>query len=156
MIFRAFLITLIGCFISMAHADKLETSRIELEAKKKIEISKRLELTGEQSEQFWEIYSDYERQSGKITKDSFDLIRKYSEGYKNNTISEQSATNMLAAYFRIEGQKLQLKQEFYTRFQSAIPTKKVFRFFQIDNKIDALIRCDIAKKLPLIEPDMEF
>jgi|TARA_B110000238_G_scaffold197547_2_gene240334 hypothetical protein len=74
----------------------------------------------------------------------------------NLIISEQSATNMLATYFRIEGQKLQLKQQYYTRFQAVIPAKKVFRFFQIDNKIDALIRCDIAKKLPLIEPDMEF
>jgi hypothetical protein len=156
MIYKVFLATIIGCFISIAHADELETSRIELEAKKKIEISKRLELTAEQSEPFWDIYSDYERETGKITKDSFELIRKFSDGYKKKSISEQSATNMLATYFRIEGQKLQLKQQYYTRFQGAIPAKKVFRFFQIDNKIDALIRCDIAKKLPLIEPDMEF
>ena len=156
MIRRLLVAIIIGYFTTMAHADDLEASRIELEAKKKVEISKRLKLTSGESELFWDIYSDYERASGKITRDSFDLIRKFSDGYKNNSISEQGATNMLASYFRIEGQKLQLKQEYYAHFQKVMPAKKVFRFFQIDNKIDALIRCDIAKKLPLIEPDMEF
>jgi hypothetical protein len=156
MIRNIVILILFSLYITSGYADDLEDSRIELEAKKKVHISKSLDLTAEQSAPFWDVYADYEKNSGKITKASFDLIRKFSDGYKKNSISEQSATNMLATYFRLEGQKLQLKQEYYTHFQKVIPAKKVFRFFQIDNKIDSLIRCDIAKKLPLIEPDMEF
>ena len=63
---------------------------------------------------------------------------------------------MLAEFFRIEARKLQTKQSYLSTYQQILPAKKVFRFYQIDNKIDSLIRCDIAKKLPLIEPDMEF
>ena len=150
------LFILIAFFITGTQADELETSRIELEAKKKIQISKSLELTSEQSGPFWDVYADYERGLGKITKDSFNLIRKFSEQYKNNSITEQSAANMLAAFFRFEGQKLQLKQQYLDSYKNVLPAKKVFRFYQIDNKIDSLIRCDIAKRLPLIEPDMEF
>ncbi|MFK8028589.1 MAG: hypothetical protein AB8C40_11080 [Gammaproteobacteria bacterium] len=150
------LITLIITFASTVHADDLETSRIELEAKKKVQISKSLKLTSEQSGPFWDVYADYEQALGKITKDSFDLIRKFSEKEQSNSMTEQSASNMLAAFFRIEGQKLQIKQQYLGNFKEVLPTKKVFRFYQIDNKIDSLIRCDIAKKLPLIEPDMEF
>ncbi|MFK7795110.1 MAG: hypothetical protein AB8B89_07175 [Gammaproteobacteria bacterium] len=150
------ILIIFSLYITASHADDLEISRIELEAKKKVHISKSLDLTPEQSAPFWDIYTDYEKASGKITKEAFDLIRKFSDGYKNNSISEQSATNMLATYFRLEGQRLQLKQQYYTLFQKVIPAKKVFRFFQIDNKVDSLIRCDIAKKLPLIEPDMEL
>lgn len=150
------LITLIFSFIVDVHADDLETSRIELEAKKKVQISKSLTLTSEQSGPFWDVYADYEQALGKITKESFDLIRKFSEKEQSNSMSEQSASNMLAAFFRIEGQKLQVKQQYLGHFKAVLPTKKVFRFYQIDNKIDSLIRCDIAKKLPLIEPDMEF
>ena len=150
------LLMLIVVFLPSSNADQLEESRIELEAKKKVQISKSLELTSEQSDQFWDVYADYERELGQSTKDSFKLIRKFSEGYQNGTTTEQDAINMLAEFFRIEARKLQTKQSYLSRYQEILPAKKVFRFYQIDNKIDSLIRCDIAKKLPLIEPDMEF
>ena len=150
------LIILIATFLPQSNADQLEESRIELEAKKKVKISKSLNLTSEQSDGFWEVYADYERELGQSTKDSFNLIRKFSNGYQNGTTTEQDAANMLAEFFRIEARKLQLKQSYLSRYQEILPAKKVFRFYQIDNKIDSLIRCDIAKKLPLIEPDMEF
>ena len=143
-------------FLPQSNADQLEESRIELEAKKKVQISKSLELSSEQGDDFWAVYADYERELGQSTKDSFNLIRKFSAGYENGTITEQSAVNMMAEFFRIEARKLQTKQSYLSRFQQVMPAKKVFRFYQIDNKIDSLIRCDIARKLPLIEPDMEF
>ena len=146
----------ISLFLSTAQADELEDSRIELEAKKKVHISKTMNLTEEQSGPFWDVYADYEQDMGKLTKDGFDLIRKFTEQHQSDSITEQSASNMLSAFFRIEGQKLQMKQQYLSRFKEILPTKKVFRFYQLDNKIDSLIRCDIAKKLPLIEPDMEF
>lgn len=153
-VFKLFVMIVI--FLPISNADQLEESRIELEAKKKVQISKSLELSNEQSNKFWGVYADYERELGSTTKDSFELIRKFSEGYKKNSITEQDTANMLAAYFRIEARKLQIKQNYLSRYQEILPNKKVFRFYQIDNKIDSLIRCDIAKKLPLIEPDMEF
>ncbi|MDW3095540.1 MAG: hypothetical protein R8G33_07705 [Gammaproteobacteria bacterium] len=156
MIRSIMLFTFIVFFITSIQADELESSRIELEAKKKVQISKSLELTSEQSGPFWDVYAAYERDLAKITKESFDLIRKFSDQHQKNTITEQSASNMLSAFFRLEGQKLQMKQQYLSGFKEVLPTKKVFRFYQIDNKIDSLIRCDIAKKLPLIEPDMEF
>ena len=154
---RIYAVLLVMLVISpVLYADALEDSRIELEAKKKVQISKSLELTPTQSGAFWPIYSDYERDTGEITKASFDLIRKFSEGYEDGTITEQSAENMLAEFFRLESRKQQVKQSYLPLLKGVLPTKKVFRFYQIDSKVDSLIRCDIAKKLPLIEPDMEF
>ena len=138
------------------NADQLEQSRIELEAKKKIYISKALNLTGDQDNDFWGIFGEYERELGQANKDYFDLLRRFSNGYNNNSITEQQAANMLAEFFRIESRKVQIKQSYVSKFQAALPNKKVVRFYQIDNKVDSLIRCDIAKKMPLIEPDVEF
>lgn len=148
--------TIVILLATIAHADELEQSRIDLEAKKKMHISKSMILSEDQNYKFWDIYSDYERDSAKLTRESFDIIREYSEDYKNNAITEQKALSLLEAYFSIEERKLQLRQDYLPRFSAILPAKKVFRFYQIDNKIDSLIRCDIAKKLPLIEPDMEF
>ena len=150
------LLILFLIYSSQTLADELERSRIDLEAKKKVSISNAMILSDEQSADFWDIYSDYERDSGKLTRESFELIREYSDGYKDNTLTEQDASKLIDAYFVIEKQKLDLKKSYLARFSVILPAKKVFRFYQIDNKIDSLIRCDIAKKLPLIEPDMEF
>lgn len=155
--FRAFIVIFASLFISLPiQADELERSRVDLEAKKKISISNSMILSEEQSEKFWDIYSDYERDTGKLTRRGFELIRQYSAAYQDNAITEQQATQLLEDYFVNEENKIQLKQQYLPRFLQILPAKKVFRFYQIDNKIDSLIRCDIAKKLPLIEPDMEF
>ena len=138
-------------FTSLVTADPLEQSRIELEAQKKIHVSNSLNLTANESNQFWGIYSEYERDLGKSTSAMFELIRKFSAGYQNNSISDQSAANMLAEFFRIEAQKLQVKQSYLPRFQEILPNKKVLQFYQIDNTVDTLIRCDVAKRLPLIK-----
>ena len=144
--FKVILLTLV--FSPLIHADQLEESRIELEAKKKIYISKALSLTKDQSSGFWGVFGEYERELSQVNKDYFDLLRRFSDGYNNNSITDQQAANMMAEFFRIEARKLQVKQSYVSRFQSALPVKKVVRFYQIDNKVDSLIRCDIAKKCP--------
>ena len=144
----------LGLIFSVAvSADSLEDSRVKLQAKKKMLISEHLQLTKEESGPFWKVYDQYEAEISKAAKEGFDLIRNFNDGYKNDTISEQSASNMLAAHFRLEGRVLNIKQGYISRFKEILPTKKVFRFYQIDNKIDSHIRCDIAKKLPLIETE---
>ncbi len=148
--------TCVMLFAITANADELERSRIDLEAKKKVAISNAMVLSADQSDKFWDVYSDYERDSGRLTRQGFTLIREYSDKYKNNTITEESAASLIEAYFELEAHKVQLKRDYLPKFSEFLPAKKVFHFYQIDNKIDSLIRCDIAKKLPLIEPDMEF
>ena len=137
-------------------ADQLEQSRIELEAKKKVYISKSLDLNENESQNFWDLYSDYEKELGQQQKNLFDLIREFNKGYNNKSISNPQVGELLEKYFEIEESKVAIKKSYLPKFQDILPNKKVMRFYQIDNKVDSLIRCDIAKQTPLIEPDMEF
>lgn len=132
-------------------ADDLEVSRIELEAKKKIHISKELKLDADESDKFWDIYSNYERELSAQNKISFDLIRKYSKGYENNAITDNQAQEMLISFFNTEEKKLTIKKSYITQYQSVLSDKKVFQFYQIDNKVDTIIKCDIANRLPIIK-----
>ena len=42
-------------------ADDLDYLRISLEAKKKIKVAEYMNLSGEENEFFWDIYSNYEK-----------------------------------------------------------------------------------------------
>jgi hypothetical protein len=44
-----------------------------------------------------------------------------------------------------------VKKRYVKRFQDVLPPKKLARFFQIDNKMDAFINAAIAKEVPLVE-----
>ncbi len=148
-----FLTTLLSAFLVIcmpAFADDLENSLMELNEKKKEMIANSMEFTGNQSEVFWAVYSDYEKELDSIIKDEYELIQKYNSKYKDNTISEQSASNMLANIFRIQGRELQIKQIYLGKFQEVLPKNQVLRFYQIDNKVDALIGYDLAKLLPIV------
>ena len=52
----------------------------------------------------------------------------------------------------IQQGRLDIQKEFVPKFRDAIPGVKVTRFYQIDNKIQALIQCDIAQLVPLAHP----
>ena len=119
-------------------------------------ISKSLKLNNQESPLFWSLYSDYERDLGELQKELFDLIREFSDVYDRASLSDTQVSAMLDRYFSIEERKVALKKLYRQRYEEILPNKKVMRFYQIDNKIDSHIRCDIAKRLPLIEPDMEY
>ena len=42
-----------------------------------------------------------------------------------------------------------MKSTFVPRFGKVIPATQVARFFQIDNKLDAVINAELAKLIPL-------
>ena len=44
-----------------------------------------------------------------------------------------------------------MQKEFIPQFRAVISQVKVTRFYQIDNKIQALIQCDIAQLVPLAQ-----
>ena len=49
----------------------------------------------------------------------------------------------------IQQSRLDVQKEYIPKFRAVISQVKVTRFYQIDNKIQALIQCDIAQLVPL-------
>jgi glycyl-tRNA synthetase beta subunit len=52
----------------------------------------------------------------------------------------------------IQGAELKVKETYLPKFRKVLPEVKVARFLQIENKIDTLIKLDLAAEIPLIGP----
>ena len=52
-------------------------------------------------------------------------------------------------YWPSQQARLDVQKEFVPQFRAVVSQVKVTRFYQIDNKIQALIQCDIAQLVPL-------
>ena len=48
-------------------------------------------------------------------------------------------------------QLLKKQKAYYKKFKKILPTTKVVRYFQLENKIDAMIDAQLALELPLLQ-----
>jgi hypothetical protein len=56
-------------------------------------------------------------------------------------------------HFLIENDLLVVEKKYVRRFRKAIPTAKVTRFYQLENKLDAEIDVALAQLIPLYEAE---
>ena len=134
-----------------ATADEFSYQRVAMEAKKKVQIARYMQLSGQQDADFWGIYSNYERDLGDVYRRKFNLISEFRRANGANQITDNLAAKMLDDYFLLENEKLMVKQKYIPEFRKILPNRKVTLFYQIDNKLDAIVNHEIAMKINLLE-----
>ena len=142
--------TLVVCGAHVSASD-LNYERVAMEAKKKVHIAKHMKLSGQQDKNFWAVYSNYERDMDDIYRRKFDLIVNFRRANEANQITDNLAAMMLDEFFSIENDKLFIKQKYIPEFRRVLPNRKVTLFYQIDNKLDAIVNHEIAMKINLLK-----
>jgi hypothetical protein len=51
----------------------------------------------------------------------------------------------------IESDRLKLKKEYLPKFRKVLSEKKVARYYQLENKIEAIVNYEVAKVIPLVK-----
>jgi hypothetical protein len=57
---------------------------------------------------------------------------------------------MLDEMLAIDQEALKVRKDYVKKFGQILPAKRVARFFQIENKMDAVIKADLAEQIPLV------
>jgi hypothetical protein len=60
---------------------------------------------------------------------------------------------LVEEYLTIEADRVKVKRAYIDEFAKALPGRKVARFYQIENKLDAVIRYDLAATIPVVEEE---
>ena len=66
-------------------------------------------------------------------------------------MTDDMAKKVVTEHLAIEGDRQKLKQSYLSKFAKALPYKKVMRYYQLENKIFAVVLYEAAKKIPLVE-----
>ena len=119
-------------------------------AQRKAIVSQNMYLTEAQAKVFWPLYDAYERRMDKIEDRHIREINNYVASYKN--LTDASANQKLDEVLSIQQARLQTQQEYVPKFRAVLPGVVVTRFFQIDNKLRAMVQCNIAQIVPLAQP----
>jgi hypothetical protein len=119
-------------------------------AQRKAIVSQNMYLTDAQAKVFWPLYDSYEQRMDRIEDRHIREIKSYVDSYKN--LTDASANQKLDEVLAIQQARLQTQQEYVPRFRAVLPGILVTRFFQIDNKMRAMVQCNIAQMVPLAQP----
>lgn len=130
-------------------ADNMEIVREKVRADKKLFIAANMGLTEPEARAFWPVYDDYQKALDKLNALTGKLIEDYAQNYES--MSDMVAKTIVDDHLAIEMERVKLMQSYLPRFRQALPERKVARYYQLENKIRAVVNFELARKIPLVK-----
>jgi hypothetical protein len=130
-------------------ADTMQILREKIQADKKLLVATNMGLTEKEGQAFWPVYESYQKDLGLLNGRMLVLIQDFANTYQ--AMTDDAAKKLVGDYLAIEGDRVKLKQSYLPKLRQALPEKKVARYLQIENKIEAVIRYELAEKIPLVK-----
>ena len=122
----------------------------KLKADKKAIVAANMQLTDAEAKAFWPIYDAYQNDLKTINARARSAILTYSEAYKAGPISDATAKKLLDDSIAIDEAETRLRKDYAAKLMRVLPAAKAVRYLQIENKIRAVIRYELADGIPLI------
>jgi hypothetical protein len=132
-------------------ADTMQILREKLKGDKKQLVAANMGLTEAEAKGFWPLYEEYQKELHQINDRLAMIIVSYAKEYNANNLTDDKAQALLDRYFRVEEAEIKLKRSFVPRLGKVLPGRKVARYMQLENKIRALVKYEIASEVPLAQ-----
>jgi hypothetical protein len=126
-------------------ATLLETIR----ANRRALIAASLNLSAEEAAAFWPIYARYEGEMNAVGDRMAAIVEDYTAHYRD--LSNDKALALMNGYLAAESDRLKIRETYLPEFAKAVPGRTAARFYQIENKMDAVIRYDLARTIPVVD-----
>lgn len=130
-------------------ADTNQLVKEKVQADKRLFIAENMQLTEAEAKGFWPVYESYQKDLGRIVDRSKKLIEDYANNYQ--TMTDATAKKLLDETVAIENDRLKLKKDYLPKFRKVLSEKKAARYYQLENKIHAVISYELAKVIPLVK-----
>jgi regulator of sigma D len=120
-----------------------------IRANRKALVAVNLELTDREAAGFWTVYDRYQQEINAIGDRLVDVIRDYSESF--DTLTDDKAMKLIEAYLAVEVDRVAVRRNYLDAFSRTLPGRKLARLYQIENKMDAVLRYELAAAIPVVE-----
>lgn len=131
-------------------ADNMQILRDKLKADKKLLVASNMELTESEAKGFWPIYDEYQKELQKLNQRLGKVLESYADDNRGKSLTDDKAKKLIDEAVSIEQAEANIKSTFAPKLSKVLPVKKVARYLQIENKIRAVVRYDIAQGVPLV------
>lgn len=130
--------------------DEMALLRADIQADRQAIVAANLGLTEAEGKEVWPLYREYRMELAKVGDRMQKMIQEYIGTYQNMT--DEQAKAMLKEFLAIQSDELKIKDSYVKKFGKVLSSVKVVRLYQIENKIDAILRYEMADVIPLVRP----
>lgn len=151
----AVLAGLMACVIPAIAAQEMSDANMEilkqkLKADKKLLVAGNMELSDADAKKFWPVYDAYQKDLDQLNQKLGHTIKDYAEAFNKGPVPDDTAKKLLNEVLSLEEQETKLKRSYADKLEKVLPYSKVARYIQIENKIRALIKMELAQQIPLV------
>jgi hypothetical protein len=149
MMLAGFMMLAVPALSEEKQADNTQIIIKKMRADKKLLIAEAMKLTESEAKAFWPLYEGYQKALGAMGNRMLKLIDSYAAKYE--TMSNKDARGLLDEYMAIARDRLKLQESYLPKFRNALPEIKVFRYYQLENKVETMIYALLAEQIPVIK-----
>jgi len=128
--------------------DTIEMVRSVAALERKAVVTRGLQLTGQESTDFWPIYDEYTAEKKRINDRLVKVITDYAANFES--LSDELATSLVNDSMKVQSDLLKVRKKYLKKFKKVLPPKTLARFYQIENKLDAVSNVTMAQGIPLV------
>jgi hypothetical protein len=121
----------------------------KVKADKKLVVAANMDLNDAEGKTFWPIYDAYQKDLQVLNERLGKTILAYADAYNKNALTDELAKRLTNEALAIDQDEVTMRKTYSARLGPVLPGKKVARYLQIENKIRAAIRYELAAAIPL-------
>ena len=114
---------------------------------KRLIVMENMEFTEVEAAAFWPVYEKHQEDLFQVNQRGAKLILAYASVYQ--TLTDEQAVKLVDEYYDIQDDRLTVMKKMAVDVGKVLPGKKAFRYLQVESKLSAIGRYELAKEIPL-------
>ena len=116
---------------------------------KRLVVMENMEFTEEEAVAFWPVYEKHQEDLFQVNQRGAKLILAYASVYQ--TLTDEQAVKLVDEYYDIQDDRLTVMKKMAVDVGKVLPGKKAFRYLQVESKLSAIGRYELAKEIHLAQ-----
>ncbi len=135
-------------FFAMAD-EALDLKKKILFDQKRLVVMENMDFTEAEAKAFWPVYEKYQEELFQVNQRGAKLVLAYAAVYQ--TLTDEQATKIVDEYYDLQDERLATIKKMAADVGKVLPGKKAFRYMQVESKLTAIARYELAKEIPLAQ-----
>ncbi len=116
---------------------------------KRLIVMENMDFTEAEANAFWPVYEKHQEELFQVSQRGATLILAYASVYQS--LTDEQATKLIDEYYDVQDDRLAAMKKMAADVGKVLPGKKAFRYMQVEAKLTAIARYELAKGIPLAQ-----
>ena len=131
-----------------SYIDKLKEN---VDATSKEIVSDNLTLTESEAQIFWPLYDEYMASRNPLVDNRLKIASDFMQNY--TSLDNKTADEIMNRSLQSEQELLDIKREYMQKMSEVLPATLVGKYYQIENRISALLALVRMSSIPLVQDE---